>query len=172
MLFFSGFHSSKIPVVLLKNTPNIALFIKLMSSTQNYMHRFPLPAATEDSSKTLKQDVAPLQRTHGKHHCSSLSSFFSLHFSLLWVCPSPCIISPAPGLSKTNFTSALAPHILPVWEKFAVSVSFPPRKLPLLSSNIAPPPYKRPHSGKTLPPQPAMHMAISSSHLDPKSKHR
>lgn len=45
------------------------------------MHSFSLPEVTEDSSKILKQDVAPLQRRHEKHHCRSCSSLFSLSFS-------------------------------------------------------------------------------------------
>lgn len=129
------------------------------------MHSFPLPA--EDSSKILKQDVVPLQSTHEKYHCSSLSSLSSLLFSCMGVLP------PASSLMFRSFKNDLhlssCTHILPVWEELLFQFLSLPANL--LSSNIAPSPYKCPHSGKTLPPQPAMHMAISSSHLDPKAKH-
>lgn len=132
------------------------------------MHSFPLPTVTEDSSKILKKDVVPLQSTHEKHHCSSLSSLFSLLFSCMGVLP------PAPSFLFQSFKNdhhlSSCTHILPVWEELLFQFLSLPANL--LSSNIASLPYKCPHSGKTLPPQPAMHMAISSSHLDPpKAKH-
>lgn len=124
MLFFSGFHSSKIPVVLLKNTPNIALFIKLMSSTQNYMHRFPLPAVTEDSSKTLKQDVC-------REHMESITAALFPPFSHFFFSCCGYVLAPASSLLLLVFQKRTSPLLLhPTFFLFGKNLLFQFLSLP------------------------------------------
>lgn len=97
------------------------------------MHRFPLSAVTEDSSKTLKQDVAPLQGTHAALFPPFSHFFFSCCGYVL--APASSLLQ---GLSKSSFTSPLAPHILPFWGILLFQFLSLPANLPYCPLTLLP----------------------------------